>query len=321
MIDITTTLQKLDKQSERTVNARDERSFFTHLYNYVEIICRDKELLKAAWQLYGNKYLEDHADNQDGLDVQSILNGELSQSHVWLSILMLSIRDDHRSVSRIYYAWQTLFTFYSLRAAKPEMLLELQSERYRKYRTGSPEHAERLDKELHSVFNTADTSDNIFVRRDDLSLCLEIFHPAYCQWIREYAGQSDKSEADTSKVEVLLTFDGNCPKVKIPSTNKLYSYKHMVNGKPPFMIIYHCYENYGTPITKNDLPKEIELGDKGLIDSLRGSKFYPDENGPLSIFITFSRNPEKLLLHRKRLLNKNQLDELLIKASEETTIS
>ena len=56
----------------RVSSCEDDRSFFSHLYRYLEYVCDNGTLEANAWQLFGEAYLRDHEADRDNPDFQKL---------------------------------------------------------------------------------------------------------------------------------------------------------------------------------------------------------------------------------------------------------
>jgi hypothetical protein len=303
---------KLSQLYQLAVSSNDVRSFFTHLYNYVEYICSEDKLNDSAWELYAISF--DKENTIDDKDPKlSMFQKEVSEPQ---SMLLLSLHDalhNYKGATRVYYCWAKLQLFYSqyLNSSDAKVEAALKKNVSKK----SKDYILSSKVEFNNIFKENSDTNNKHYKRDKYQLSLDVFHTGFIEWLQESReGTSEK------RTEVTLSFDDIYPVVTNTVTQDVYRFGRMVQTGTPYKIINFCRTKPGIFVSAATLPQNIQLNKKGLLDTLRGSDFYPGK-GALSVFITAKKRPAKIMLHSKVQLNDLKLQALIKEADEVITNS
>jgi hypothetical protein len=312
-----TSIAKLQALHGSVIKSEDDRGFFSHLYRYLEFVCDNSTLETNAWRLFGETYLHDHEADKDNPDFQKLSNMDLKFEG--LEKLFTKVLSDYRGSSRVYYSWLFLYIFYYLKSVSPDTIATFGKNMPDAEAPHNKLFSAKLRYELKSASFPLDMSGNTFVKRSDFSLYFEVFHQDFIGLLSESANELGKIPSEPL-TEVELTFDDIYPVVTEKLTDKEHRFGRMVQSATPYKVIKHLYESPGIAKSANTLPADIKLSEKGLIESLRGSDFYPN-GGVLSVFLTVQKRPAKLMLHHTRNLGAEQLKKLAAEADEIITNS
>jgi hypothetical protein len=303
---------KLNEQYDKVLNGGDVRSFFSHLYLYLQIINTDQVLLELA----GRGVSEVHAElyPEDAETMPNLTGGQQPNPFLISSWLSHSLTSDKGQV-QLYYCWLRLFLFYSIRKYPLDKRNEYSSQRQYKL------NVLIINNEFTNIFKKNTDSGNHLFQQAQYKLCIEVFH----SWFMEHLEQTkeiattnsqdsdEHSDMSGKDITLQLDFDDIHPIVTNLNTGKVYDdFGWLNDGQGPQKLIAWCWINKKDhAVRTNMLRKEKLVGGKGIVDALRGSAFHPD--GALSIFAEIVGKPAKITLRSQVQITKQQLDDLLAK--------
>jgi hypothetical protein len=326
-------------------NSGKPQQFYTYLYRYVKTIDDNQQLYLAATEFWYGKFIEDNkADEKKLLRIfeplveESGRTPDRTRQYRFMWRLFGQISSERLKETKVYYCWYALyFYFYAIhksnisteaiaKAGSVDMkeIIAYVKELFGEDMPEIPDElldrlkpldtkklAEKFDEMLSSTI-PYDSSISI----DEYEACLGVFHTDFMDWLQHNEDRvGNFGEAHLTEVG-LYFYNDIYPRIKLP-TGEEHTFSYM---KPKaHAIIKYCYEKPGIAIGTDKFP-DIDFQGKGIVNALRGSKFYPDEGGVLFVFLTVQDKPKpaKIILHRKRKLTDSQLA-LLVKEAEGTS--
>jgi len=190
-------ITKLQALHSSAIKSEDDRSFFSHLYRYLEFVCDNSALEANAWRLFGETYLHDHEADKDNPDFQKLSNMDLKFEG--LEKLFSKVLSDYRGGSRVYYSWLFLYIFYYFKNVSPDTIATFGKNMPDAETSQSKLFSAKLQHELKSASFPLDMSGNDFVKRSDFSLYLEVFHQDFI----------DLLQTPTEQTSEKITYVGN----------------------------------------------------------------------------------------------------------------
>ena len=295
------------------------QQFYVYLFNYVKTIDSDEHLKEAANLFWFSHLVYDHKDDKEMhallekivVDAKSEPNSKKKVENT-LSLLKIALSDDIKEV-QLYYSWILLdVIFYGVYKLKADDLKEVDFDTIDYEKVLGIEVSftqfEEMRSKLKQAYQASDSNSTPFSRATFVT-ALHVFHTKFINWLPENVDSLAESQPSEQGTKAELFFDNIVPKVKLENGDELaFSYMKTSTCK----LMEHCYKNPGIAIKADKLPKEIDLEGKALIDSLRGSKFYPGE--VLSVFLDFTRRPSSIMLHKVKRLDALQLQRLIDEA-------
>lgn len=273
--------------------------------------------------------------------LQEFSDKQFKPSYIQMLRFFMSINDRldklrYKEVDPSYCFYKLYFNFYSTRNLDPK-----------KFQTGidlfysNPDKATEIlrqelsEKELLDIRESLNNPDTKKALRsiskimedysivptkellagftqEDYVVSLNIFHTEFIDWLKDNEDKFNNESGQEPQTEVELIFDEDSinPKVKIADIEYTFTY---IKPKA-YEVIKYCYKNPGISVGTERFP-DINFRGKGILNVLRGSKFYPPK-GSLSVFLTLSGRPKKITLHRKRKVNDSQLQQIVNEAND-----
>ena len=308
---------RLNEQYDKVLGSTDIRSFFTHLYLYLQTIHTYPALLELA----NRQVSKEHADlyPEDAENMPNFTNGQQPNPLLISAWLTHSLTNDKGQV-QLYYCWLRLFLFYSIRKYPLDKRNGYSGQRQYKL------NVLIINNEFTNIFKKNSDQGNHLFQQAQFKLCIELFHP----WFNEYLEQNkevatvempdstehtDKSGKD---IALQLDFDDIHPVVTNLNSGKVYDDFGWLNeGQGPQTLISWCWKyKKDVAVRTNRLRKEGLIDGKGIANALRGSTFHSD--GALSIFVEITGKPAKITLKSQVQVTESELEHLLSKRQSET---
>ena len=303
---------RLNEQYEKTVNSTDIRSFFTHLFLYLQTLHTNPTLIELANRGASEAHAELYPEDLENMP--NLASGQPPNPFLISAWLTRSLTSDKGQI-QLYYCWLRLFLFYGIRKHPLDKRNEYSNQQQYKL------NVLIINNEFTNIFKKNTDNGNHLFQQSQFKLCIEVFHP----WFMEYLGQNkevvtleagDNNEpVDISGKDITLQldFDDIHPIVTNLNTGKAYDdFGWLNDGQGPQKLIEWCWINKKDhAVRTNMLRKEKLIGGKGIVDALRGSAFHPD--GALSIFAEIVGKPAKITLKSQVQVTEQELNELLVK--------
>lgn len=317
-------------------NSGKPQQFYTHLYKYIQVIDNNALLQRAANEFWLLQYVEDNQADEKKLHevLAPIVKADGKglnpmQQFKFMWRLFGQISSEKIKETKVYYCWYVLyFNFYAIHKGNidPNVIAKVgevdpkEIAAYLKETLGEdmPELPDKLlatlkpidTKELADKFERITSSvipHDSAITIDEYETCLGVFHSEFMDWLRHNVDRINApDEAGLTSGELIFDENSISPKVKL-ATGEEYTFSYM---KPrAYEVIKYCYDRPGIAVSTEKFP-EMDFGGKGILNALRGSKFYPPD-GALSVFLNTSGRPKRITLHRKRQLTDAQLQRLI----------
>lgn len=314
-------------------NSGKPQQFYTHLYKYIQAIDNNALLQRAANDFWLLQYVEDNKADEKKLHevLAPIMKADGKglnpmQQFQFMWRLFGQISSEKIKETKVYYCWYVLyFNFYAIHRGNidPKVIAKVgdvdpkEIAAYLKEALGEdmPELPDKLlatlkpidTKELADKFERITSSvipHDSAITIDEYEACLGVFHAEFMDWLRHNKDKiSNFNEPQRTSVELVI----DDIHLKVVANDKDYPLSYIKSTAQE--IIGYCYKNPGIAVG-TDKFTNIDFQGKGIVNALRGSRFYPPD-GVLSVFLTFSGRPKKITLHRKRLLTDVQLQRLI----------
>lgn len=296
---------------ERARSSKDTRSFFTHLYRYLEIINSKSAYQRIVSDSLGAYY----SDNEQADEIMgnapnfaSNMNSAPKEFNIeavkWLTSSLIS----ERNQSEPFYCWLRINLFYTFRKSSYD-----KRSQYNNWLTYKATNV-MLKNEFTNIFKLNDDKNNHVFKTSLFKFCLEVSHPVIMDFIndmREYLQPDSKTpiQADLSSISNTITeSDSN---LKTPKSTKEqqaelifhglttpivryrdyeYVFESLDDKYDPWKIISWCWTYMlDTEVSLSKLKDEADVeAHRGIKEALRKSPLFmktKDNKGALSPFI------------------------------------
>ena len=188
---------------ERAVNSKDTRSFFTYLYNYLEVINSKSAYQRIASDSLGAYYSENERDDEimaNTPDFANNMNSPSKEFSIEAVKWLTSSLTNERNQSEPFYCWLRINLFYTFRKSSYG-----QRNQYNNWLTYKATNV-MLKNEFTNIFKLNDDKNNHVFKTSLFKFCLEISHPIIMDFIndmREYLQPDSKASSRENIIEVI----------------------------------------------------------------------------------------------------------------------
>jgi hypothetical protein len=205
MTELSNYQSRLDEQYDKVLGSEDIRSFFSHLFLYLQTIHTNPKLLELANREVGKAHAELYPEDADNMP--NLTDGQPPNRLLISSWLTRSLTGDKGQV-QLFYCWLRLFLFYGIRKYPLD-----KNNDYSK----QPQYKLNIliiNNEFANIFKKNTDNGNHLFQKSQYKLCLEVFHPWFMQYLTDNAGTVAQSvgsatvEAEVNDDKIGLTIKG-----------------------------------------------------------------------------------------------------------------
>jgi hypothetical protein len=189
-------ISKLEEIYKLSIQQQQVRGFFTHLHNYLEVICGNSNLNELVWTLVIENYNQDNPKHKFKGSIEQLAQG-LTVGSEYQGYLENAL-DAHKGITRAYYCWSLLYSAFDLFDMSPDASdLAIQTTILKDLSQGTKALLQEDDSEYRNIFLKNDDSANKRFRRSDYQLYLEVFHT----WLTRIVNEGEIKSAKATQIK------------------------------------------------------------------------------------------------------------------------